>query len=206
MKSAIELAMEKTEELVDNQQQAERGAARRHLRHQERIRGQVGGAGDRAQTAAGEKLAREADPQAFAENQRQLQEEMNQVRDRILQRAGREDRGGARAGLRLSCPQSTGNWPQGRDPHAIALEDRKKGLPNRGVFSKAALPLAAAALAALAGMRLQCRLPGGPGPCLHPAGSGRNHRFVVRSARQPRRRGPGVLQGVLLRRVQSPAR
>ena len=83
MKSAIELAMEKTEELVDNQQKLseEQLAAISDIRNEYEAKWAEQ---EIALKQRLEKLAREADPQAFAENQRQLQEEMNQVRDRIF--------------------------------------------------------------------------------------------------------------------------
>lgn len=82
MKSAIELAMEKTEELVDNQQKLseEQLAAISDIRNEYEAKWAEQ---EIALKQRLEKLAQEADPQAFAEHQRQLQEEMNQVRDRI---------------------------------------------------------------------------------------------------------------------------
>lgn len=83
MKSAIELAMEKTEELVDNHQKLseEQVAAISDIRNEYEAKWAEQ---EIALKQRLEKLAREADPQAFAEHQRQLQEEMNQVRDRIF--------------------------------------------------------------------------------------------------------------------------
>ena len=83
MKSAIELAMEKTEELVDGQQKLseEQLAAISDIRNEFEAKWAEQ---EIALKQRLEKLAQEADPQAFAEHQRQLQEEMNQVRDRIF--------------------------------------------------------------------------------------------------------------------------
>ena len=83
MKSAIELAMEKTEELVDNQNKL----SEEQLEAISDIRNEYEAKWAEQEIALRqrlEKLAREADPQAFAEHQRQLQEEMNEVRDRIF--------------------------------------------------------------------------------------------------------------------------
>ena len=83
MKSAIELAMEKTEELVDNQQKLseEQLAAISDLRNEYEAKWAEQEIALKQRLA---KMAEEADPQGFAEHQRQLQEEMNQVRDRIF--------------------------------------------------------------------------------------------------------------------------
>ena len=82
MKSAIELAMEKTEELVDNQHKLseEQLAAISDIRNEYEAKWAEQEIALKQRIA---KLAQETDPQAFAENQRQLHEEMNQVRDRI---------------------------------------------------------------------------------------------------------------------------
>ena len=162
MKSAIELAMEKTEELVDNQNKLseEQLAAISDIRNEYEAKWAEQEIALKQRLA---KLAQEADPQGFAEHQRQLQEEMNQVRDRIFSERGREDRGGARAGIRLSCPNRR---ERGRRVviHRRFAGGPEKGLPNRGVFSKAALPLAAAALAAIAGCGSNAVSPGDRAP------------------------------------------
>ena len=91
MKSAIELAMEKTEELVDSQQKLseEQLAAISDIRNEYEAKWAEQ---EIALKQRLEKLAREADPQAFSEQQRQLQEEMNQVRERIYsERDGKID-------------------------------------------------------------------------------------------------------------------
>ena len=83
MKSAIELAMEKTEELVDNQNKL----SEEQLEAISDIRNEYEAKWAEQEIALKQrlaKLAQEADPQGFAEQQRQLQEEMNQVRDRIF--------------------------------------------------------------------------------------------------------------------------
>ena len=83
MKSAIELAMAKTEELVDNRGKLseEQLAAISEIRNEYEAKWAEQEIALKQRVA---KLAQEADPQAFAENQRQLQEEMNAVRDRIF--------------------------------------------------------------------------------------------------------------------------
>ena len=83
MKSAIELAMEKTEELVDNQNKLseEQLAAISDIRNEYEAKWAEQEIALKQRLA---KLAQEADPQGFAEHQRQLQEEMNQVRDRVF--------------------------------------------------------------------------------------------------------------------------
>ena len=83
MKSAIELAMEKTEELVDNQNKLseEQVEAISDIRNEYEAKWAEQEIALKQRLA---KLAQEADPQGFAEHQRQLQEEMNQVRDRIF--------------------------------------------------------------------------------------------------------------------------
>ncbi len=83
MKSAIELAMAKTEKLVDNQQKQseEQLAAIAAIRNEYEAKWAEQEIALKQRIA---KLAQEADPQAFAEHQRQLQEEMNQMRDRIF--------------------------------------------------------------------------------------------------------------------------
>ena len=83
MKSAIELAIEKTEELVDNQHKLseEQLAAISDIRNEYEAKWAEQEIALKQRLA---KLAQEADPQGFAEHQRQLQEEMNQVRDRIF--------------------------------------------------------------------------------------------------------------------------
>ncbi len=83
MKSAIELAMEKTEELVDNQNKL----SEEQLEAISDIRNEYEAKWAEQEIALKQrlaKLAQEADPQGFAEQQGQLQEEMNQVRDRIF--------------------------------------------------------------------------------------------------------------------------
>ena len=83
MKSAIELAMEKTEELVDNQNKL----SEEQLEAISDIRNEYEAKWAEQEIALKQrlaKLAQEADPQGFAEQQRQLQEEMNQARDRIF--------------------------------------------------------------------------------------------------------------------------
>ena len=83
MKSAIELAMAKTEELVDNREKLseEQLAAISDIRNEFEAKWAEQEIVLKQRVA---KLAQESDPQAFAENQRQLQEEMNAVRDRIF--------------------------------------------------------------------------------------------------------------------------
>ena len=83
MKSAIELAMEKTEELVENQNKLseEQLAAISDIRNEYEAKWAEQEIALKQRLA---KLAQEADPQGFAEQQRQLQEEMNQARDRIF--------------------------------------------------------------------------------------------------------------------------
>lgn len=83
MKSAIELAMEKTEELVDNQNKL----SEEQLEAISDIRNEYEAKWAEQEIALKQrlaKLAQEADPQGFAEQQSQLQEEMNQLRDRIF--------------------------------------------------------------------------------------------------------------------------
>ena len=83
MKSAIELAMAKTEELVDSRGKLseEQLAAISDIRNEYEAKWAEQEIALKQRVA---KLAQEADPQAFAEHQRQLQEEMNAVRDRIF--------------------------------------------------------------------------------------------------------------------------
>ena len=83
MKSAIELAMAKTEELVDSRGKLseEQLAAISDIRNEYEAKWAEQEIALKQRVA---KLAQEADPQSFAEHQRQLQEEMNAVRDRIF--------------------------------------------------------------------------------------------------------------------------
>lgn len=83
MKSALELALEKTESLVDKNQAK---LTAEQIEAIDQVRKQYEARWAEQEIALKQRLAKlraETDPQTFAEHRRQFQDEMNQVRDRI---------------------------------------------------------------------------------------------------------------------------